>query len=107
MHSDQLKKDGISESKMQALIMSVANYVIMKALYYGFRDAIIIYMHVQSCIYVLIIIIIIIIIIDRLHVLIVGPSRGWSVRFSSLAGAWKADVGPWRHVMAESIKLYI
>ena len=23
----------------------------------------------------------------------------------SLAGAWKADLGPWRHVMAESIKL--
>ena len=32
-------------------------------------------------------------------------SRRWSVRLKSLAGAWKADLGPQRHVMAELIKL--
>ena len=34
-------------------------------------------------------------------------SRGWSVRLKPLAEAWKADLGPWRHVMAESIKLKV
>ena len=29
-------------------------------------------------------------------------SNGWSVKLKSLAGAWKADLGPWRHAMAES-----
>ena len=28
-----------------------------------------------------------------------------SVRLKSLAGAWKADLGPRRHAMAESIRL--
>jgi len=32
-------------------------------------------------------------------------SRGWSVRLMSLAGAWNADLGPQRHVIAELIKL--
>ena len=32
-------------------------------------------------------------------------SRGWSVRLKSLAGAWKADLGHQRHVMAKLIKL--
>jgi len=32
-------------------------------------------------------------------------SKGWLVRLRSLAGAWKADLGPWRH--AESIRLKV
>ena len=32
-------------------------------------------------------------------------SSGWSVKLKSLAGAWKADLGPRRHAMAESIRL--
>jgi len=34
-------------------------------------------------------------------------SRGWSVRLRSLAGAWKAALGPRGHAIAESIRLKV